>query len=65
MADNFDSCMSDSERMRGNRVCWSAAVLIGLIVVGTAAMSGCNTVSGIGRDIQEVSDNVKGFVEGE
>ena len=28
-----------------------------------AALSACNTVSGVGKDIQEVSDNVKNAME--
>jgi predicted small secreted protein len=36
-----------------------------MIALGVAAMalSACNTVSGVGKDIQEASDNVKNAIE--
>ncbi len=36
-----------------------------LIAAGVAsvALSACNTVSGVGKDIQEASDNVKHAIE--
>ena len=37
-----------------------AVVAAGCVAV---ALSGCNTVSGVGKDIQEASDNVKNAIE--
>jgi len=39
--------------------------IITLIALGVAAMaiSACNTVSGVGKDITETSDNVKNAIE--
>ena len=33
------------------------------LAVACAGLSACNTVSGVGKDIQEASDNVKNAIE--
>jgi predicted small secreted protein len=41
-----------------------AVVAAGCVAVGlSASLGGCNTVSGVGKDIQEASDNVKNAIE--
>lgn len=48
--------MKNERRAVRNLVLLAAACVV-------VAMSACNTVSGVGKDIQEVSDNVKNAIE--
>ena len=48
--------MNNERRAIRNLVLLAAACVV-------VAMSACNTVSGVGKDIQEVSDNVKNAIE--
>lgn len=38
-------------------------VLLGVLAVVSLALSACNTVSGVGKDIQEMSENTKNAIE--
>jgi predicted small secreted protein len=38
-------------------------VILVAAAVASVALSACNTVSGVGKDIQEASDNVKNAIE--
>ena len=38
-------------------------VILVAAAVAAVALSACNTVSGVGKDIQEASDNVKHAIE--
>lgn len=39
------------------------AVLFGALAAAALALSACNTVSGVGKDIQEISENTKNMIE--
>lgn len=39
------------------------ALVLVAAAVASVALSACNTVSGVGKDIQEASDNVKDAIE--
>lgn len=38
-------------------------VLLGALAAVSLALSACNTVSGVGKDIQEMSENTKNAIE--
>ncbi|MHA7812093.1 MAG: entericidin A/B family lipoprotein [Phycisphaerales bacterium] len=42
---------------------WAMVAAAVVSVVCVVGMSACNTVSGVGKDIQEASDNVKHAIE--
>jgi len=48
--------------MKDKRGVVRGAVLLAAVCV-VVALSACNTVSGVGKDIQEASDNVKNAIE--
>ena len=48
--------------MKIERKTMKVVALVGAAVV-CVALSACNTVSGVGKDIQEASDNVKNAIE--
>jgi len=49
-----------NERKAGKVLVLVAAVAV---TVCTLGLSACNTVSGVGKDLQEASDNVKDAIE--
>jgi len=38
-------------------------LILGALAAASLALSACNTVSGVGKDIQEMSENTKNAIE--
>lgn len=48
--------------MKNDRMAAKVFVVLAMAAV-SLALSACNTVSGVGKDLQETSDNVKNAIE--